>query len=58
MESSNLLQYSSTSDVDYSDIDSDDLPTTPDTCDMNTSDDDSVLNSSLNSVRQFTMCLN
>lgn len=44
---SNSSEISSTSDVNFSDIDSDDLPDTPNTSDMKFSDDDSVLNTSL-----------
>lgn len=41
----------STSDVNLSDIDTDDLPDTPNTSDMNSSDqEDSILNLLFNSV--------
>lgn len=52
---SDLSEISSMSDRNFSDIDTDDLPDTPNTSDMKFSDDDSILNisSSCDSVSLF-----
>lgn len=50
------LDVSSTSDVNLSDLDSEDLPDTPNTSDMKFSDEDSILSSSSDSVRLLICC--